>query len=106
MFECKPVLPHALLLVLMLFGLSPLALARDMSTFQTAMQVAREEMEAAEADRNADAKHVAEIETEMEKLKTQLDAARKKSALSEKRYVEGKKRYAKSQADFDKAWKK
>lgn len=106
MFECKPVLPGMLLLALALFGWSSLALAKDLSTLQTAMQVARKEMETAEEERIADARRVAEIEAEIEQLKAKLDAARKQSAQSEKRYAEGKKRYAKSQADFDKAWKK
>lgn len=106
MFGCKPVLPGALLLALFLFGLPPEVLAKDLSTLQSALQIARNEMEAAEAERNADAKRVAEIETEMEQLKSKLDTARKKANQSEKRYVEGKKRYANSQADFDKAWKK
>lgn len=105
MFTIKPVLP-GMLLALFMLGLPPVALAKDLSTLQTAMQVSRDEMEAAEAERDADAKRVAEIETEMEQLKSKLDAARKKATQSEKRYVEGKKRHAKSQADFDKAWKK
>lgn len=101
----KPVL-SGMLLASFLFGLPPVALAKDLSTLQTAMQVARDEMEAVEAQRDADAKQVAGIEAEIEQLKVKLDAARKKSVHSEKRYAEGKKRYAKSQADFDKAWKK
>lgn len=105
MFTIKPVFP-GMLLVLFLFGVPTVLLAKDLSTLQTAMQVSRDEMEAAEAERDADAKRVAEIETEMEQLKSKLDAVRKKATQSEKRYVEGKKRYAKSQADFDKAWKK
>lgn len=105
MFGNKPVLP-GMLLALFLFGLPSAALAKDLSTLQSALQISRDEVEAAEAERDADAKRVAEIETEMEQLKSKLDAARKKATQSEKRYVEGKKRYAKSQADFDKAWKK
>lgn len=105
MFGNKLVLSGALSLTLFLSGLPPVAQARDLSTLQTALQMSRDEMEAAGVERDADAQHVAAIEKEMERLKNQLDTARKKAAQSDKRYLESKKRYAKSQAAFDRAWK-
>lgn len=101
----KLVLSGALSLTLFLSGLPSAAQARDLSTLQTALQMSRDEMDAAEAERNVDAQHLAAIEKEMERLRRQLDTARKKAAESDKRYLESKKRYAKSQAAFDRAWK-
>ncbi|MFZ2525635.1 MAG: hypothetical protein WAW87_10030 [Candidatus Ferrigenium altingense] len=105
MFRNKLLLPGALLLALFLFGLPQAAVARDLSTLQTALRIAQDEVKAAEAERDADAKRVAVIEKEMERLKKQLEAERKKAAQSEKRYVESKKRSDKAQAAFDQAWK-
>lgn len=106
MFGNKLALPGALLLALFLSGLPPEALARDLSTLQTALRIAQDEVKAAEAERDTDAQRVAVTEKEMERLKKQLEAERKKAAQSEKRYLEGKKRYDKAQAAFDQAWKR
>jgi len=106
MFQNKLVLSGTLLLALFLFGLPPSALARDLSTVQTALRIAQDEMKAAEAERDVDAQRVAAAEKEMERLKKQLEAERKKAAQSEKRYLESKKRYDKAQATFDQAWKR
>jgi len=106
MFENKSMLPGTLLLALFLFGLPPSALARDLSTVQTALRIAQDEMKAAETERDADAKRVAATEKEMVRLKNQLEAERKKAAQSENRYVESRKRSDKAQAAFDEAWKR
>lgn len=106
MFGNKLVLPGTLLLALFLFGLPPLAQARDLSTLQAALRIAQDEVKAAEAERDADAQRVAMTEKEMEQLKKQLEAERKKSAQSEKRYLEGKKQYDEAQVAFDQAWKR
>lgn len=105
MFWNKLVLPGTLLLALFLFGLPPVALAKDLSTLQTALRIAQDEMKTAEVERDADARRVAVTEKEMERLKKQLEAERKKAAQSEKRYLEGKKRYDKAQTALDQAWK-
>ena len=105
MFRNKLLLPSTLLLALFLFGLPPAALARDLSTLQTALRIAQDEVKAAEAERDADAKRVAVTEKEIERLKKQLEIERKKAAQSEKRYVESKKQSDKAQAAFDQAWK-
>src|SRR3989338_202389 len=106
MFGNKLALPGALLLALFLSGLPHSALARDLSTLQTALRIAQDEVKAAEAERDTDAQRVTATEKEMERLKKQLEAERKKAAQSEKRYLEGKKRYDKAQAAFDQAWKR
>lgn len=98
--------PCMLLLALLLVGFHPLVQARDLSTLQTALRIAQDEMKTAEAERDADAQRVATTEKEMEQLKKQLKAAREKAARSEKNYLEGKKRYDKAQAALDHAWKR
>ena len=104
MFRNKPLLAGAL--ALFLFGLPPAALAKDLSTVQTALRIAQDEMKAAEAERDADAQRVAATEKEMVRLKNQLEAERKKAAQSQKRYIESKKRADKAQAAMDQAWKR
>jgi 5-bromo-4-chloroindolyl phosphate hydrolysis protein len=95
-----------LLLAFALFGLLPLAHARDLSTVQTALRIAQDEMKAAEAERDTDAQRVAVTENDLEQLKKQLKEAREKAARSEKRYIESKKRHDKAQAAMDQAWKR
>ena len=104
MFRSKPMLP--LLLALFLCGLAPAALPGDLSTVRTALRIAQDEMRAAEAERDADARRVAVTEKEMVRLKERLEAERKKAARSEKRYAESRERHDKAQAAFDRAWKK
>lgn len=94
------------LMLLLVLCLPLAAQARDLSTVQTALRIAQDEMKAAEAERDADAKRVAATEKEMVRLKNQLEAERKKAAQSEKRYLETKRRSDKAQAAFDKAWKR
>lgn len=102
----KLALPGTLLLAFMLFGLPPLAQARDLSTLQTALRIAQDEMKAAEAERDADVQRVAAAEKELDQLKKQLKAGREKATRSEKRYLESKKRYDKAQTALDQAWKR
>ena len=104
MFRNKLVSP--LLLALFLAGLPPAALARDLSTLQTALRIAQDEVKAAEAERDADAKRVAATEKEMVRLKNQLEAERNKAARSEKRHRESRKQADKAQAAMDQAWKR
>ncbi len=95
-----------LLLALFALALPPLALAKDLSALQTALQMSLNEMKAAEAERDADAQQVGKTEKEVIRLKEQLEAQRRKSAQSETRYTESKKRYNKAQDNLDQAWKK
>lgn len=104
MFRSKPMLP--LLLALFLCGLTPAALSADVSTAQTALRIARDEMRDVEAERDADAQRAAATAKEVERLKKQLEAEQKKAARSEKRYVESRERHDKAQAAFGRAWKR
>jgi hypothetical protein len=105
MLQSKLALP-GVLLVFSLSGLPPAAQARDLSTVQTALRVAQDEMNAARTARDADARRVAATEKEMARLKERLEAERDKAGQSEKRYIESKKRHDKAQAAFSRAWKR
>lgn len=106
MYRDKLVLLGALSLTLFIAGMPTSVLARDLSTFQTALRIAHNEFKAAEAEREADNKRVAVTETEIERLKKQLETEREKAAQSEQRYLESKKRYDRAQAALDQAWKR
>ena len=105
MFSSQLILKSGLLLVLCLYGLIPVAQAKDLSALQTAVQIARNEMEKARMERDADAQRLSAAEKEMEMLKKQLEAERKKAAQSESTYLESKQKYDKAQTALDKAWK-
>ena len=102
----KSMLPDMLLLAFLLFGWQPLAQARDLSTLQTALRIAQDEMKAAEAERDADAQRVVSTEKEIEQLNKQLKTAREKAVQSEKRCLEARKHNARAQAALDQAWKR
>ncbi|TXT25012.1 MAG: hypothetical protein FD134_1256 [Gallionellaceae bacterium] len=78
----------------------------ELSALQTAMHIAQDEMERAMKERDADARRVSVGEKELERLKLQLEADRKKATQSANRYLESKKKYDKAQSALDKAWKK
>jgi Skp family chaperone for outer membrane proteins len=78
----------------------------DLSTLQTAVQLAKDEMEKAQKERDADARRVAKGEKDLEELKSQLDADRKKASQSAARHAESRKKYDKAQAALDKGWRK
>ncbi len=89
-----------------LLNLSPLAAATDLSTLQSALRFAQDELTVAETARDADAKLVGESEMELENLKKRLETRRLKAAQSQKNYLEVSKRFAKAQANLDMALKK
>ena len=92
-------------LAVALLLLSQQTLARDLSTLQSALKFAQDELKTAETTRDADAKQVAANEMELENLKKQLEIRRVKAAQSQKQYLELKKRHAKAQADLELAVK-
>ena len=98
-------LKSGLVLVLCLFGLMPLAQAKDLSALQTAARIAQDDVKNAKEERDADTQRVSAAEKELEQQKKRLEAARKKAAQSESRYLESKKKYDKAQTNLDRAWK-
>lgn len=78
----------------------------DLSTAQTALRIAREEMKAAEVQRDIDARRVTEAEKEMADLKKRLEDAQKMATQSAQRYREAKQRHDEAQANLEKAWRR
>lgn len=93
--------------VLLLFGafVAGNAGSADLSALQTAVHLAREAMENAKKERDADARRVSAGEKELEKQKAQLEADRKKAVHSSIRYLENKEKYEKAQSALEKMWK-
>jgi septal ring factor EnvC (AmiA/AmiB activator) len=97
--------PCTLLLALCIL-VPQVASGMDLSTAQTALRIAREEMKAAEAQRDVDARRVTETEKEMADLKKRLEDAQKMAAQSAQRYREAKQRHDEAQANLEKAWRR
>lgn len=97
-----------LCLALTLFGIFMAGNARsdDLSALQTAVHIAQDEMEKALKERDADIRRVAKGEKDLEELKSQLEADRKRASQSASRYLESRKKHDQAQAALDKAWKK
>lgn len=81
------------------------ASAKDLSALQTAAEIARQEMDGAQADYNADTQRVAASRKNLEEAQKRLAADQKQAAASQQRYREAKARYDRAQATLDKAWK-
>jgi chromosome segregation ATPase len=94
------------LLLLAFFLGASIAHAQDLSTLQSALHIAEDEMNKAKDARDDDAKRVAEIEKEIEQQKKELEEAKKRAAQSESRYAASRKKYEKVDAEMDKALKR
>jgi uncharacterized protein (DUF3084 family) len=81
------------------------ALCRDLSSFQTALRVAQDELNAVQVERDADAQRMDATEKEVARLQKQLQADKAKAAKSEQRFLEQKVKFDKAQAAFDEAYK-
>ncbi len=94
--------------VLLLFGvfLSGNAWSEDVSALQTAVRIAKDEMDRAQKERDSIRHQVADEEQELTELKARLEADKKRAVESANRYLESKKKYDKAQAALEKAWKK
>jgi hypothetical protein len=90
---------------LLVLFMIPAAQAKDLSALQTAVEVAREQMQSAEADYKADAQHVAASKKNLEDAQKQLAQSQHKAAESLQRYQEAKGRYQRAQTTLDNAWK-
>lgn len=97
--------PRVMLVLLGAFATGNAA-AAELSALQTAMHIAQDEMESAMKERDADARRASAGEKELERLKSQLEADRKKASRSAGRYLESRKKYDRAQSALDKAWKK
>ena len=92
---------------------SPLAEAKDISTLQTAVALAREDMDKVKNKHEADAQAVtqqqqvvAERKKQLAEENSQLGKMQKDTKQAWEQYIEAKKKYEKAQANLDAAWGK
>ena len=92
---------------------SNLAEAKDISTLQTAVALAREDMDKAKNKHEVDAQAVtqqqqvvAERKKQLAEDNRQLDKMQKDTKQALEKYIEAKKKYEKAQANLDAAWGK
>jgi hypothetical protein len=91
--------------------LSSFAEAKDISTLQTALTLAREDMEKAKDKHEANAQAVAQQQKIVEQRKkqladesSQLDKMQKDTKQALAQYLEAQQKYKKAQANLDEAW--
>lgn len=92
---------------------SSLAEAADVSVLQTALSLARDEMDAAQRKHDASAQAVAQQQKIVARRKAQLaeenrrlEALQKDAKQGDAQYLEAKQKYDKAQANLDAAWRK
>lgn len=91
--------------VLMLFAFSFQLPAKDVSREQSAVQYARQELEKAEAEHNADAQQAAQTRQALESLQKQFEQEQKKASLSAQKQRQAKAKLDRAQKALDQAWK-
>ena len=103
-----------LICILMVPGVfPPFAEAADVSTLQTALALARENMEKAKTKQDADQQAIAQQQKivaarkkELADETAKLEKMQKDSRQDEVQYREAMQKYSKAQANLDAAWKK
>jgi len=92
---------------------SHLAEAKDISTLQTAVTLAREDMDKAKDQHEADAQAVtqqqqviAERKKQLAEENSQLNKMQQDTKRAWEQYLEAKQKYDKAQANLDAAWGK
>ena len=100
-------------MVLSIFIYFNMAEARDLSTLQSAVTYAREDVEMAKSKHEANERAVTQQKRIVDERKKQLageskrlDKAQQDVILSEKQYLEAQKKYQKAQSALDQAWNK
>lgn len=90
---------------------SNLAEAKDISTLQTALSLARENMEQAKSKHEADVQSVTQQKQIVEQRKKQLadessrlDQMQKDAKQAWEQYLEAQRKYEKAQSNLDEAW--
>jgi hypothetical protein len=93
-------------LVLVLFSVTSLAQAKDVSAQQVGVEYARGNMEKAEAEHKDNLQHVSDSEKRLTDAQNRLAEDRQRAAVSKKNLDEAKAKYARAQELLDQAWKK
>lgn len=92
---------------------APMAEAKDLSVLQSAVTYAREDMEKAKAEQDANAQAVTQQQRIVDERKKQLaddtrllEKAQKDAQLSRTKYLDMQKKYEKAQSTLNDAWGK
>ena len=93
-------------LVLVLLSTTSLAQAKDVSALQVGVEYARENLDKAEAEHNANQQRVSESEKRLAQAQKTLTEDRQKAAASKKNLEASRMKYEKAQQLLDQAWKK
>jgi hypothetical protein len=100
-------------IISLVFALAPMAEAKDLSVLQSAVTYAREDMEKAKAEQEANALAVTQQQRIVDERKKQLAAetrllekAQKDTQLSRAKHLDAQKKYEKSRSTLDEAWGK
>ena len=92
-------------LALMLFSMTSLAQAKDVSAQQVGVEYARENMDKAEAEHKDNLKRVSDSERRLADVQKTLTEDRQKADVSKKKLEESKTKYTRAQELLDQAWK-
>ncbi len=92
-------------LAVMLFSMTSLAQAKDVSAKQVGVEYARQNLEKAEADHKDNLQRVADSEKYVSDAQNRLSEDRQKAAVSKKNLEVAKAKYARAQELLDQAWK-
>lgn len=96
---------RAVLILAVLFSMSGLAQAKDVSAQQVGLEYARDNLEKAEAEHKANLQRVAESEKRQAEAQKRLEEDRQNAAASNKKLEESKAKYERAQQLLDQAWK-
>lgn len=104
---------QAICIISLVCVFSHLAEAKDISTLQTALELAREDMGKAKDKHEADVQAVtqqqhviAERKKQLDDENNQLDKMQKETKQSWAQYLEAKQKFEKAQANLNAAWGK
>ena len=96
----------------LIFAFAHITEAKDLSVLQSAATYAREDMEKAKAEQDANAQAVTQQQSIVEERKKQLAAeikllekAQKNTLLFQKKHLDALKKYEKAQSTLDEAWR-
>ena len=97
----------------LVFAFAHVTEAKDLSVLQSAATYAREDMEKAKAEQDANAQAVIQQQRIVDERKKQLAAeikllekAQKNALLSQKKVLDAQGKYKKAQSTLDEAWRK
>lgn len=100
-------------IISLMIVLTPMAEAKDLSVLQSAVTYAREDMDKAKAEQDANAQAVTQQQRIVDERKKQLadetrllEKAQKDAQLSQKKHLDMQKKYEKAQSTLNEAWGK